>query len=505
VDKVCLKINFNAGHCLDIYTISEYFDLNKKILRKVITGIKFSTNELSLQQSPETFHSLTVINFFKDGNPKSRVECKQNTKIEYEFGKDGRRILKSSDGLIVSTHGNQIEAIVDNNGFSSMLLMCRRIFSENRTSKSIHTLLPENNRAIDLPFVRLVDGVNVDLLGIKYRRFGDGTESLNLIEHLGSIHILKFNEKIEKELLDYESCTTSNTRSVQHTDPRIQFYDEKFATQAKLSPLRKKHFAASCASKGLVVFVGGSGEYDPSGYLRTGKNIGYTTWIKHLTDRGFDVLSLAKMSDAEIVCADYIQEMRKTIHNELESRDLPLTLIGHSLGGLIAAELAGTLHVPLNLVLLNTPAKGMQNLIVRQTVKLLRANCFAHFSEGKKYLRTIASGFNGFLNNDVHSIEAILRKSDKGLLKNYRFKSVADHTLQWKFVENVFVIQGECDEKVEFRNSLIWMNMLQKKLVRSFHLCINDGDHMFNQCSPVDGNTSDVSNQVFDFICEKLP
>ena len=49
----------------------------------------------------------------------------------------------------------------------------------------------------------------------------------------------------------------------------------------------------------LVIFIGGTGEYSPVGYLSDGSNIGYEKLIFGALDAGFDVISFGHTETGE--------------------------------------------------------------------------------------------------------------------------------------------------------------------------------------------------------------
>ena len=117
------------------------------------------------------------------------------------------------------------------------------------------------------------------------------------------------------------------------------------------------------------IFIGGSGQYDMNGRF-SGKSLGYGELLDGLAQRGISSIRFDRLPvyDDRITTIDELVEVSMAAWKGLEKNDsnAPKLIIGHSLGGLIALKLAHQLEAIDGIVLIATPGRPIEDLVLEQ-------------------------------------------------------------------------------------------------------------------------------------------
>ncbi|QIM52495.1 alpha/beta hydrolase [Hydrogenophaga crocea] len=426
--------------------------------------------------------------------------------VRYQIDASGYRVLWSSFGEPVSTSGPAICTILEHNNIAALVLLMRMASSQLAPGerKACAVLLPELNRTTELQLVRQADEVLCETLGLRYAPPLHGrAESLQFVE---SRALLRQRQKPDEAELVEEGLALAELQRQLGSDvyrssspTSIRFSDCLAAAGADTPPLAALFTPAVGTSRGLFVLIGGSGEYDSRGYTRLGENLGYRHWITHMALHGLDVLSVGRTNDAAMDFEVYRTALLRLIslHRPIQTR--ALVLAGHSLGGLVVADIAPDMHGLAAVVIAACPARGLRKTILRQSFAQSLSPCRSAQPRDRTVLRQQAQAFDRLIHGEASSPAAELRRGDRALITHFAECQAPLLLERWPANTPLLIMHADGDEKVNISDAHRWHTAAVKKGLRAESYLLQGKDHVFGLMAP-EADPAEVLNSVTDFL-----
>lgn len=429
--------------------------------------------------------SSSVTRFGAEGTVMGfRSETSDGRTLAYRFDALGRRWLTTDSGEPVLIDGPVVHAVIEHNNFAALLLLMRHAVQRLRPGDgtTYAVLIPELNRTLGLRLEKEADTLTCPALGLRYRWPGPGqSECLELMAQGASLSLKPLAGDDRTQMMRWRDrlCAPATVDAV--AEPGIRFRDELADADALLAtgaPLTGLRTPAQGRSRGLFVLIGGSGEYDARGFTRLGENLGYLPWIRFFSREGYDVLSVARRSDAPVTHLDHRRALLALIERHRAKSGPALVIAGHSLGGLVAADIAPALH-PLPVVILAAcPARGLRKTILRQAFCQVAGPREPQMRDRAAW-RSQADHYERFISGPADSPAIALRQADRALIRAFSDVGAAELLRRWPTGGRVLVMHADADEKVDFRDAGRWIGAAARNGVKADLLPVPGKDHVF--------------------------
>jgi pimeloyl-ACP methyl ester carboxylesterase len=480
----------------------------------VVGGLRVLYSEVSTVQAGElvlTHQSATQ--FDEAGNATafymaSEVDARW---LRYGIAPSGLRLLSSNFGVPVAVLGSLPRAVIDHNNIGALLhLMQLAARNPDVASTGYCVLLPEPNRAVHVVIRRVGAVLFCDALGISFDTTepNRGRGTLRFTSPQLGLLVSGLSDGVTREMNCRKALLIDELRAPPaDAAPQVTFVDEESAVGHSASPIAwtRSNANSGVPRRGLVFLHGGSGEYDPRGFTRLGSNLGYERWIASLCSRGYDVVSIARASETRPAFSTYRAALVSLIQDHLkhdELRDGALVLVGHSLGGLLMADVAAEFSCPnTQVVMVATPARGLRKTIQRQSFCQAAVPFRRPTPSDRPMLRSQAENLQEYLHGKVVSVVADLRRGDMPFINRYADTSARDLMARWPYGARLVVVHGTEDEKVDVADADRWMTAAQELGIESSLLKLAGLDHTLDLAgAPADQSCS--IDKVVDLLVE---
>ena len=199
--------------------------------------------------------------------------------------------------------------------------------------------------------------------------------------------------------------------------------------------------------KELAMLIGGTGRFNRDGQTLSGLSIGYGRFMDALAQSGLPTLRYDRrpsLGAREVLTQQQISEQAKAVCRFIcEERKARPVVIGHSYGGLVAADVAAGRDDVALLILVSTPATTLMQAIEWQRQKALEAIVDPGIRENYK---AAAAAFDKKLESAELETLSHTERSSVAFIRSIKDKTVFDSL---KHVTcPIVILQGADDEQV---------------------------------------------------------
>jgi len=337
---------------------------------------------------------------------------------EYKFETPNRRMLQARYPNSVVVTGPAVHAVIDTNNLAAIRALLERARFGVPTGETVsyRVLIPENNRSVEVPISHLNAEVTAELLGMRLVvDSGGNAERRGRLIALSPGITSSESPVSGAQLTVAENLTEPSGRELQSSQAVAYFLDEPPGLQHTINEsdaVQSTVWTPQKRRRGLVLFMGGSGEYASNGYTRLGLDLGYGALARRLSESGFQMASLARRRSRRIpyeTLRAAILNYCTTLVDEAGAGD-DVVLVGHSLGGLLMADVAQHFSGrPIHVVLIATPARGL-----RRTIRNQVAYSSPNFAQGsltvkRRFCAVQRAAIDSFFDREPTTIPELLR------------------------------------------------------------------------------------------------
>jgi uncharacterized protein len=247
----------------------------------------------------------------------------------------------------------------------------------------------------------------------------------------------------------------------------------------------------NCALIAQCLILGGSGIHDRDGRSAE-MNIGYGEWARRLARRGVTSIRFDKPGYGEgyknssgdsPTYNDYVEfAVRASIRlkSQINRGDVPLVLIGHSLGGVCAMEIAPRVHAN-GVILLAVPGRPLEDLLVEQiTQQHMRLG--ARDEDIQSVLRDTRELFRYAKNCDTWIEDQIpqriylmrdMARWLKDVMVRHPLELISSLTCP------ILILQGDCDMQISVKDAELLQSAASANSQNTTLIIQQHHDHMF--------------------------
>lgn len=273
-------------------------------------------------------------------------------------------VFRDDQHIITRAQFEPFSFIMENNNFAAISALCHLFKSVNLSPESDVRYLPlgfGETLALDLEWC---DGNVVRFAGIDV--VCDSTGFIETACSTPASLYVRCNSDALPECHDKALLNTSLSQAVNyavhHEEGDVQTCIGIVQCSLSTNQALKRSGEAPVA-----LFIGGTGRYTSSGYLLSGLNVGYGRFLDGLAHHGIDNCRYNRFthffSQTMPTHQQVVQQTHDMINHLIDTLARPVVLVGHSYGGVVAAQVAAARHDIPALVMISTPAGTMKQSI----------------------------------------------------------------------------------------------------------------------------------------------